>query len=172
MFPVKGLISSRQKIGGPTSERKINSSIELMVGPNAQRGDVKRRYQMTSPRGGLERPRRIRISGTGDGAYAVERWRNLTRSGGRRWRFREMERERRTTKRVNRGGAAGKGGKPQEFHSLLRPSDAAAALLKNEEEMKFHASWRERETTRRTDGMEWSITQSGGEGNARQAHNR
>ena len=39
------------------------------------------------------------------------------------------------------------------------PLTAAAALLKNEEEMKFRASWRERETTRRTDGMEWSITQ-------------
>ena len=138
------------------------------ISRRGREGDWKRRYQMTSPRGGLERPRRIRISGTGDGAYAVERWRNLTRSGGRRWRFREMERERRTTKRVNRGGAAGKGGKPQEFHSLLRPSDAAAALLKNEEEMKFHASWRERETTRRTDGMEWSITQE----EKRTAHER
>ena len=153
--------------------RKENKQQHRAYGGPSREGDWKRRYQMTSPRGGLERPRRIRISGTGDGAYAVERRRNLTRSGGRRWRFREMERERRTTKRVNRGGAAGKEGEPQEFHSLLSvPPTPRAALLKNEEEMKFHASWRERETTRRTDGMEWSITQSGGEGNARQAHNR
>ena len=78
-----------------------------------------------------------------------------SRSGGRGgWRFREMERERRTTKRVNRGGGG----------SRTNSTLSSTALLKNEEEMKFRASWRERETTRRTDGMEWSITQSGGEG--------
>ena len=111
MFPVKGLISSRQKIGGPTSERKINSSIELMVGPNAQRGDVKRRYQMTSPRGGLERPRRIRISGT-DGAYAVERRRDLAAVDEEgdlgKWRAATDDK-----------AGEPRRWEPQEFHSLL-----------------------------------------------------
>ena len=91
--------------------RKENKQQHRAYGGPSREGDWKRRYQMTSPRGGLERPRRIRISGT-DGAYAVERRRDLAAvdEDGDLGKWRAATDDKAGEPRR---------WEPQEFHSLL-----------------------------------------------------